>query len=761
MQHSNNLSVRSAIALLIFSAYAVFTACDNKPVDNGDKAIEVPQTVINVAWNDVEGSISFTAPYDWSASLAGSESWIKLTKASGATGSVKMPFIITKNDSENYREAKIVLSSGKSKAEVTIHQEANPNAVLVMDKSKIKDYDKYYCPRPYNDGFEKGADYMLRSDAKWSWWRMKQSEHFFVFWMPEFGDDPNSASVPNALRVDVDDLLAKAEQFYETNVKKLGMAEPGKGESRLDQYKMQIYLLYQTEWLATGSGYDDTIGALWVNPSTCKPVGSTIGHEIGHSFQYQVSADKLYNGSGSLTDFGANVGFRYGYGANGGGGCAYWEQCAQWQSFQDYPQEAFGYDVNVWLANHHRSFLHEWHRYASYWFQFYFTQVHGIKAFSQVWRESKYPEDPLQAYMRLFCNDDLNTFYEEYFSYAQHCAAYDFDAVHQYATDAAKSYTTHLFKNEAGNYQVAYDNCPGTTGFNLIPLNCTPGKTIKADFAGIEPGSALVAEDPGQLIDGDGKVVKTVKSYNKTSNMDENFRYGFVSVDAAGNSTYSQMYSGTSGVAEFDVPNDAAKVYFVVVGTPDTYKRQAWDDNGENDEQWPYEVSFVNTDLLGNVILPEGDPEDCAIEHEVKLDSSIDSYVLGSMNLLDNGDMITIAKAFKLQPAAISALTLSEVGAAGPADGQVALGLTQPDGTVSYAYSANGLGFWCTADGSTGSWGASDPVYFEYDATTYKMEYGHRYGVTSAGAEYTVKPTMVYNKGGKLYKAVISLKMAF
>ncbi len=28
---------------------------------------------------------------------------------------------------------------------------------------------------------------------------------------------------------------------------------------------MQIYLLYQTDWLAAGSGYDDKIGALWVN----------------------------------------------------------------------------------------------------------------------------------------------------------------------------------------------------------------------------------------------------------------------------------------------------------------------------------------------------------------------------------------------------------------------------------------------------------------------------------------------------------------
>ena len=137
-------------------------------------------------------------------------------------------------------------------------QKPNPNAVKTMNPSQIANYAQYLTPGTWNEGFEKGPDYMLRSDARWSWWRMKQSEHFF-------GDDPNAESVPEALRVDIDDLLQKAEQFYKTNVEKLGMATVGQGKSVLDNHKMQIYLLYQTEWLATGSGYDDKIGALWVN----------------------------------------------------------------------------------------------------------------------------------------------------------------------------------------------------------------------------------------------------------------------------------------------------------------------------------------------------------------------------------------------------------------------------------------------------------------------------------------------------------------
>ena len=71
-----------------------------------------------------------------------------------------------------------------------------------------------------------------------------------------------------------------------------------------------------------GRGYDNVIGALWVNPSTCKPVGSTIAHEIGHSFQYQVYCDQILRGETDAWAF--KSGLRYGYeGSNGGNG--FWE----------------------------------------------------------------------------------------------------------------------------------------------------------------------------------------------------------------------------------------------------------------------------------------------------------------------------------------------------------------------------------------------------------------------------------------------------
>lgn len=500
MRRSLKSIVKGATMALL--ALLALTACSSDDLAVGDISAAPDQLIKEVAWGETEVSITFTANAAWTATVeevatraATSTSWLKLTVPKGEAGDVTMPLLMTKNNNDTYREATVTLQCGEKTVKITIHQDANPDAVHVMDPAKIANYDKFYCPGNWNEGFEKGPDYMLRSDARWSWWRMKQSEHFFVFWEPGFGDNPNADSVPKNLRVDVDDLLQKAEQFYKTNVEKLGMATVGQGKSVLDHYKMEIYLLYQTEWLATGSGYDDKIGALWVNPSTCKPVGSTIGHEIGHSFQYQVSADKIFNGEGEKNDYGANVGFRYGYGENGKGGCPYWEQCAQWQSFQDYPQEAFTQDANVqvWLKNHHRSFLHEWQRYASYWFQYYFTQKHGLEAYARIWKESKFPEDPLQTYMRLYCGNSLDNLYKDMFNYAQRCADYDFDAVHQYKTEAAVNYGTKLVKTGSGaSYQVAYENCPGTTGFNLVKLNVpAAGTKVTIKFEGLTPGSQL------------------------------------------------------------------------------------------------------------------------------------------------------------------------------------------------------------------------------------------------------------------------------
>ena len=598
---------------------------------------------------------------------------------------------------------------------------------------------------------------MLRSDAKWSWFRSAQSEHFFVFWESGFGDNPNDESVNPALRVDINDMLEKIEHYYNMNADVLKFVTTGNDKSYLDKYKMEIYLFYQSEWMATGSGYDDVIGALWINPGTCQPVGSTIAHEIGHSFQYQVYCDKLLNGSSN--DY--TQGFRYGYeGSNGGNG--FWEQCAQWQSFQNYPQEAFGYNSVVWRDNYHRHFGHEWMRYASYWLQYYWAQKHGIEVVGEIWNKSYYPEDPLMTYMRLYCNDNLDVLYTELYDYATHMVTYDIDGIRDYKTADANNYSTKLFKGEDDFYQIAYSNCPGTTGFNIIKLNLPQsGKTIDVNFQGLSSASLLDKSDPGNVKDGDGKTVSTTSNYNSTIS-NGGWRYGFVSV-VDGVAVYSPMYQGIKSTVSYLTPVGTSELYFVVMGAPDNYSPHPWNEDELDDEQWPYKVQFVGTDLYGSFYIDtDVEPTDVVFTYNLSGNSSIADYNLGNIDLTSDDAIKSLAQAFVMRTSDLSSNTLDIYGSEGitPTDGKIVLGLLQNDGTYSFNYTASS-GFYCTADGDVGTWGNDDPIWIEYDKESFIFTYGHKPGTTVPGQKYTIKPVLIYTKNDIQYKATFIINIQF
>ena len=460
--------------------------------------------------------------------------------------------------------------------------------------------DKRVIWKPTTSDNQYNNDY-YDPNSRWTFKNSKESEHWIVYWDKRFGDNPNSSSLPANMRVDVDDLLEKAEKFFDTNVNKLGMVT--EGESQVDNYKMIIHLLYDEGWTAVGSGYDDKIGALWVTPQTCHPVGHTIAHETGHTFQYMVACDHRYNFVGAYTQ----RGWRYGFGANGSGGNAFWEQCAQWQGFQDYLDQVFGYDVAVWLYNYHRHLNHEWMRYASYWWPFHLVEKHGHKAFGQLWRESKYPEDPIETYIRLFCDNDLEKFWDDYFEYCTKLQNYEFEAVHKYITKnyGARGYSTQLIKNDDDYWQVAYGRCPETAGMNFVPLKSyTQGAEVTVNFKGLEPGSPLLDSDPGKAFKGDPMTTENlnnytvVKKYNSAGkSADKEWRIAFVAVvqdGASGGSTVVSEAVSTSDecTLTWTVPAKTIRLSLLVVPTPKTYHRHAWDETDINDEQWPYCVKF-------------------------------------------------------------------------------------------------------------------------------------------------------------------------
>jgi hypothetical protein len=613
--------------------------------------------------------------------------------------------------------------------------------VIVLKPTDIQDYVKYYKPQEF-----KSMD-MLRSDSKWSFVRSKQSTHFIVFWEAGFGSNPNAATVPDAMRTDIDDLLKRAEEFYDMNVNKLKFAEVGTGKSNLDKYKMEIYLLYQTEWLATGSGYDDVIGALWVNPATCKPVGSVIAHEIGHSFQYQVYADLLATGA-ITNDF--THGFRYGYGGNGGNG--FWEQTAQWQSYQSYPLQAFEtYNFQVYTENYHRHIGHEWQRYASYFIHYYLADKYGIQYIGRIWRESKSPEDPIQTHMRLqgLTADQLNA---QLYDMAAKMVTWDLDAIRANGANYIGKHTYKFYQLADGTFQVAYSRCPGSTGYNVVPLNVpAAGTVVTTTFTALTPGSAIAVGDPGQYSE-DGKTLTTTK-YNSSSLTRAGWRYGYVALLNNGQRVYGDMNRKTSDDIQFTVPDGCAKLWLVVLGAPSTYTANAWDEKESNDDQWPYMVKFTNTDILGNITInPNDSPKDLTLTYNVSFAADAAAYSGTTVNLSTNGDIAKVAQALVMQPSAITGALLS--AKATPAEGKIAFAAVGSTGSLNYNTTANGYGFWFDSAGNVIAWGKENDskLFSELSPNNLEFTIGQYPGKSKAGDKYTVKEALVYTKAGKQYQ---------
>jgi len=582
---------------------------------------------------------------------------------------------------------------------------AKQNGVTTTGTKNDVDTTKIYIPN------ELKTNNFWSESSKWAYSRSKQSNHFIVFWDKGYGTNvPNSSAVADEYKVDIDDLLEKAEGFYALNINELKFAETGVGKSNLDKYKMMIFILYQTEWLATGSGYDNVIGALWVSPSTCKPVGSVIAHEIGHCFQYQVFCDL------------GTSGFRYGFGGNGGN--AFWEQTAQWQSYEAYPEEAFtNYDFNVYMNNYFRHICHEEQRYASYFIHYYWADKHGRDMIGRIWREAKEPEDPIQAYMRMtgITVDQLN---EEIYDAATKFVTWDLDALRILGADYIGKHTFNYNKLDDGSYQVAYDHCPGTTGYNVIRLNVPAANTeVSAAFNG-QVNSA---------------------GFNQVADASRaGWRYGYVALLKDGTRVYSNMNMGTSNTAKFTVPENCSKLWFVVSGAPNTYAPHPWDDNYSNDDQWPYSVKFSNTDIYGNITFNGTEvPQDKTLTYNVSFAASATAYAGGTVTLSDD-DITELGKAFVLQPGEIKKAIGQSIKFYG----------VEQNGTLNATTTANGYGDWFDASNNICAWGTDARVYAELDATNFVFTVGQYPAHNKAGDQYTIREALVYEyETGKTVQA--------
>ena len=572
---------------------------------------------------------------------------------------------------------------------------------------------------------ENGKTVYRQSDGLTLYKHTKSSDHFDVYYGTGYGTTPpDQLSSSNALYVNVTDLLSKAESFYDLYINQLKFADLST-KSKLNQYKMIICLLHDTGWTATGSGYDNTIGALWVTPSTCHPVGQTIAHEIGHSFQYQV-----------YCDLGGYTGFRQSV----GNGSTFWEQTAQWQSVQAYPDLMISQSIGLWQPNHNYAFTHEWQRYQSYWLHYYWTEKWGIDAIGRIWRGGTVSgEDPCQVYMRVF-GVSVKDFFKEIYDYASRMVTYDMDAIRTYGKSSIGRYTYNYIDIGDGKLQVAYSSCPQSTGFNVIPLQVPEaGTTIQTIFTALPGGTSLAANDPAQYHNGEKYTAANVTKYNNFSEKTRRgFRHGYVALLKDGTRVYHSVdtiyarghsTSAVSDTTTFVVPENTERMWFVVSPSPTVYIVHKWDENITNDDQWPYQLEFENTDIEGHI--PYVDLSDTSIKPS---DVTFDIYVgfpattgndySGTTYNLTSAQYAAIGKALRIQPTSIGSLLKQY--SSNQAKNTINLVPLNPKthAVVNSNSTANGYGHWFSKTGNVCSWGNDSYVYSELDAGTLTFTIG-------------------------------------
>jgi len=450
-----------------------------------------------------------------------------------------------------------------------------PPVNQVLTPADVPNYEKIYMTSEFykkERGWEVTGTFYdpLKPESLYYFGRSKQSEHFILFWDKDYGTTtPDQAGSPYHL--DTDTFLSWCEEIYDYYVNTLKFAHYTPADkSYLDTYKFQIYLWHQTEWAAYGSGPEDNItGCLWVNPEAANS-RSTVAHEIGHSFQYQTACDLILNKKASNI---YNVAFRY----DQGQGSTFWEQTAQWQSFQMCPEETFtNYYFSTFCDNCNRHFAHEDMRYGSYFFHYYWVDQYGIDAVANVWRSATKPKDSLESYMYAY-NIDIETFNAQLYDYASRCATWDFRQISAAGAHYAGAIGWKGSDVGGGYYMVDPAKVPEATGFNLIRLSAAPGQELSADFVGL----------PNQA------------GFNKSGDASQaGWTIGFV---ALGSDMSTRFYSDpvmataatdNAATATWTVPANAQYVWAVVACTPTTYITHLWDENNTNDRHWPYKIQF-------------------------------------------------------------------------------------------------------------------------------------------------------------------------
>ncbi len=621
-----------------------------------------------------------------------------------------------------------------------------------------------YIPNEWRNNSSNYLESDPDNKALYSMSRSIQTENFIIFWQNGWGNTrPDQLPSSNFYYIDLTYMKERLETFYKDEVEKLGFGD--NPNSNIHKYKIIVCLLHQDEWACYGSGYDFQVPALWINPSTSKPVGSAVAHEVGHSFHYMCYADASNQGSLSSVQ----TGF---HGAVGSG-ATIWETTANWQALCTYPNETFTESGtgNFFANTHNYAFSHEWHRYQAYMFLFYLCQKYNsLKTVYEVW---SYPETTVKDFNQVLmdCKGlSVAELYKLHFDFAMHVATYDIDAVKPYLNSnyiGNFRYAATMIADST--YQVAYSSCPQGTGFNIIPLEVKPaGTEIKTKFTALRPTTSLTSADPKEYHNGDTFTTTTRTNYNGASNTSvRGFRVGYVVLKKDGSREYfstDTIYGTGSGVKTsemgFTVPENTQQMWMVVTPSLSDYIQHRWDENITNDDQWPYYFKLEGTDIGSNATvyvqstIDGREVSNIDFEYDVYFPANSNDYTGVTIGI--NGKVLSqMGTAFQMEsPSTQIPSTLQHWSSSGIEEGTCKFYAVNPSTgkIVNQGSSTNSWGHWFNASGNRDTF-ANGYVFSELVPDNMSFILGQYPGRLHNGDEYRIGQCFRYKKNGKVGKA--------
>ena len=296
----------------------------------------------------------------------------------------------------------------------------------------------------------KGLD-LQDPNSEWSYHRMECTDNMAIFWQKGFGESlatpPDLEGKP--MKVDLENLKDRLETFYSFYRDTLHFTYPN---SAAEHTRMMVMLNYSLEGTAYGGAYDDSIGALWIAPNRVQDEKlNCIAHELGHSFQCQIGADRP---EGEWLAYG------------------FYEMASQWMLWQVNPDwltdENYHFEAFKQLT--HRAFLHPDNIYHSPYVLQYWSDVRGRDVIGELFRKGQNGEDALMAYKRIY-NLNQQQMCDEMFEACRHIVGLDFKHAWRETRQYAGQFDTPIKKDQQGWTFPAKEFIPQNYGFNVIPVS--------------------------------------------------------------------------------------------------------------------------------------------------------------------------------------------------------------------------------------------------------------------------------------------------